>query len=150
MQSLFNHPWLYIVWEKLLQKSYGKNLRRNQIVYWYAIKTPLKPSGKIKENDMSYIDYCLITNSYEKTLKRKNHKQVWRSITWSVDHIRITSPQNPMGKNMRRNNVFDTFLKTLVGKTEDMTSNMSWISPLKTPMGKRIHHQEHKNRFCMS
>jgi hypothetical protein len=55
-------------------KILWKNLRRNQIVYLYAIKTPLEPSGKIEENDIAYIGYCLIANSYEKILKGENYK----------------------------------------------------------------------------
>jgi hypothetical protein len=80
LHIIFVQSSLIVVRKELLQKPCGKNMRRNQIIYLYAIKTPLKPSGKIGENDIAYIDFCFIANSYEKTSKGENHKQVWRPI----------------------------------------------------------------------
>jgi len=57
------------------EESFWKTLWEKPKYYWYIRQNSSKPNGKIGENDMTYIDYCLITNSYEKTLKRKkNHK----------------------------------------------------------------------------
>ena len=83
--------------EKLLQKPCGK--------IWGETKSytdmPLKLLKTQWENRRKLYDIHRLLSHRKlirENLEKEKNRQVWRSITWSVDHIRITSPKTQWEK----------------------------------------------------
>ena len=109
---------MYMSWKNSLNPfgKIGENFDMTYM-YWYSIKTPLKPSWeKYKEKMIWNIIDCKLI--WGKTSKGKLiSKFECIMICWS--YLNYFSPKTRW-ENMRRNYILNIFLKTLIEKTEDI------------------------------